>query len=350
MRRHHGHRQSSRARIEARFWNGPRAHRERQPPRRRERAQLRRSELRRIEIGKRVALECRPEIQNGGISLAFEDERGAEVLIGLHPLRVRHLEWPFRRHDLTQDRERAFDLEPLVQLTRLLQQLGGARLGGGGGGNDEQEREPECGRAPGQGFCSDTRRAMRPRETVLSAEMVMVVSKVMYPRARICRRRLPAASGKSSTAPVPRARPSMRISASLGAVRSRNSPVTGGRGRAGAGAATCGSTESSRTTPPPRESLPSLVAGRNTTQPASPRTTTALAAPTQARCFQNIERGAAETNGTVGVSGSAGSDRVVTAAIASPLASRRSSCSASRRAAASNWSDSSSVMRSRVVG
>ena len=120
VRRHHGDRQLSRARIEAGFRNRFHTHGECAATRDGKRALLRGGELRRIEIGEGIALERRPEIEDGGIWLASEHERGAEVLIGLDALRGRHLQRPFRRHNLTQERERAFDLEPLVQLTRLL--------------------------------------------------------------------------------------------------------------------------------------------------------------------------------------------------------------------------------------
>ena len=114
MSRHHGDRQSSGAGIDTCFRNRSRAHRERQPARRGKRARLRRRELRRIEIGEGIALERRTEIQDGGIALAPEHERGTEILISLDPLRVRHLQRPLRGDDLTEDGERPFDLEPLV--------------------------------------------------------------------------------------------------------------------------------------------------------------------------------------------------------------------------------------------
>src|SRR5207245_11061718 len=130
-----------------------------------------------------------------------QNKRGAEVRIGLDSLLFRDLVGPARRHDLPQQRQRALDLEPLVQFLRLAQQVGGLRLGA-----DRRRRCHDQRQAQGEtlhGSRSPAGRGIRPSATVLPAVTTSVVSSDLYPAARTPTRRAPPTTGGAKQPPTP---------------------------------------------------------------------------------------------------------------------------------------------------
>src|SRR5207247_2292681 len=65
----------------------------------------------RIEIGERVPLDRRAEVQDGGVALPRDRKAGAEVFVRVDTLVACHLERPVGGDDLTQQRQRPLDFE-----------------------------------------------------------------------------------------------------------------------------------------------------------------------------------------------------------------------------------------------
>ena len=135
--------------------------------------ELGRREPARIELGERIALDRGAEVQHGGIALPRERETGTEILVCVDPLVRRDLEGPVGRDDLTQQRQRPLDLEPLVELVRLHQQLLRAALRGQRGRRaDREQRRPDEPPHPAPRVRSVT----RPSDSVPPGSITTVVS------------------------------------------------------------------------------------------------------------------------------------------------------------------------------
>ena len=84
----------------------------------------------RIEVGERIPLDRRAEVQDGRVAFPRDRKAGAEVFVRVDTLVACHLERPVGRDDLAQQRQRSLDFESLVELVRLPQQLRRAALRG----------------------------------------------------------------------------------------------------------------------------------------------------------------------------------------------------------------------------
>ena len=135
--------------------------------------QLGRREPARVELRERIPLDRRAEVQHGGVAFPRERETGAEILVRVDALVRRHLERPVGRDDLTQQRQRPLDLEPLVELVRLHQQLLRAALRGQRGRRaDREQRRPDEPPHPAPRVRSVT----RPSDSVPPGSITTVVS------------------------------------------------------------------------------------------------------------------------------------------------------------------------------
>src|SRR5207247_4697901 len=309
----------------------------------------------RIQVGKGIPLDRTAEVPERGVAHAGQGERRAQIGVCLQALLLGDVGGPTRGHDPPQQRQRALDLELLVQILRLPQQGCGLGLGRERLGRCHEQCHAQgeashcCGSRP--------RNAIRPSDIVPPDSTTTMVSKLLYPGARTSSRLAPTASARSNTLPTPTRRPSTRISASLGLVSIRSLPL---------GAAALGSVARlvSR-----RLDAGALLAWREAgggaavgLSFASPRRAASRIAPrasprrsrpemaSMAGTGSRLPRGGAGVSGTVGLSGSGGRPRVGTFAMPVPCTSCLSTPSLSRRSASENGRASSAARMSRVVG